>query len=75
MRNYRDVLKELEDCQKEEVLVFTVGRNISPIVFNPLIPPEGTQATTWLKKFIEIVSRAYFLGEGVMYLLQSYLEC
>jgi len=24
---------------------------------------------------IEIVSHAYFLGEGVMYLLQSYLEC
>ncbi|GAF95656.1 unnamed protein product, partial [marine sediment metagenome] len=42
--------------------------------FNPLIPPEGTQATTWLKKLIEIVSHAYFLGEGVMYLLQKAID-
>jgi len=73
-RNYRDVLERLEDSEKEDILIFTVGRNISPMVFNPLIPPEGTGATTWLKKFIEIVSHAYFLGEGVMYLLQKAID-
>ncbi|MBA7490514.1 hypothetical protein ES702_01052 [subsurface metagenome] len=73
-RNYRDILEELKDSEKEDILVFTVGRNISPMVFNPLIPPEGTGATTWLKKFIEIVSHAYFLGEGVMYLLQKAID-
>jgi len=25
----------------------------------------------WLKKLIEIIAHAYFLGEGVMYLLQE----
>ncbi len=70
-RNYRDILEKLQDSEKENILIFTVGRKISPMVFNPLIPPEGTQATTWLKKLIEIVSHAYFLGEGVMYLLQK----
>ena len=73
-RNYRDVLERLEDSEKEDILIFTVGRNISPMVFNPLIPPEGTQPTTWLKKFIEIVSHAHFLGEGVMYLLQKAID-
>ncbi len=52
-RNYRDILERLEDSEKEDIFIFTVGRNISPMVFNPLIPPEGTQPTTWLKKFIE----------------------
>ena len=73
-RNYRDILEKLEDSEKDNILIFTVGRKISPMVFNPLIPPEGTQATTWLKKLIEIVSHAYFLGEGVMYLLQKAID-
>ncbi len=73
-RNYRDILEKLEDSEKENILIFTVGRKISPMVFNPLIPPEGTQPTTWLKKLIEIVSHAYFLGEGVMYLLQKAID-
>jgi len=73
-RNYRDILEKLKDSEKENILIFTVGRKISPMVFNPLIPPEGTQPTTWLKKLIEIVSHAYFLGEGVMYLLQKAID-
>ncbi len=73
-RNYRDILEKLKDSEKDNILIFTVGRKISLMVFNPLIPPEGTQATTWLKKLIEIVSHAYFLGEGVMYLLQKAID-
>ena len=67
-RNYRDLmtLQEFKD-----VKVFTVGRNIAPFRFNPLIPPQGTDPHTWLKKIIEVVAHSYFLGEGVMYLLQK----
>lgn len=65
-RNYRDLLtrKEFSD-----MLVFTVGRDISPFRFNPLVPPPGTPAKVWLKKLIEIMCHAYFLGEGVSILL------
>lgn len=67
-RNYRDLiaLPEFQD-----ILAFTVGRNIAPLRFNPLIPPQGTDPRTWLKKIIEVVAHSYFLGEGVMYLLQK----
>lgn len=67
-RNYRDLtaLPEFRD-----LLIFTVGRNIVPLRFNPLIPPQGTDPKTWLKKIIEVVAHSYFLGEGVMYLLQK----
>ncbi len=54
--------------------VYTVGRDIVPFSFNPLIPPPGTDPSTWLKKLIEIIAHAYFLGEGVMYLLQEALH-
>jgi hypothetical protein len=67
-RNYRDLtaLREFKD-----LFVFTVGRNIAPLRFNPLIPPQGTDPRTWLKKIIEVIAHSYFLGEGVMYLLQK----
>jgi hypothetical protein len=70
-RNYRDLLalKEFKDIE-----VYSIGRNIVPFTFNPLIPPEGTNPKTWLKKLIEVIAHAYLLGNGVMYLLQKALD-
>jgi len=68
-RNYRDLLTRCPD-----ILVFTAGRDICPFYFNPLIPPEGTSPSVWLKKLIEIIAHTYFLGEGVKYLLQQALD-
>jgi hypothetical protein len=70
-RNYRDIIHE---DYSRNVRVFTVGRDIAPFRFNPLIPPPGTSATTWLKKLIEVIAHATFVGEGVMYLLQKGLD-
>jgi DNA-binding MarR family transcriptional regulator len=74
-RNYRDLLPIFKN-----IAIFTVGREISPFTFNPLIPPPGTPPTIWLKKLIEILCHVYWLGEGVAYLLQKaiddvYREC
>ncbi len=44
------------------------------MLFNPLIPPTGTDPKVWLKKLIEIIAGAYYLGEGVMFLLQEALN-
>ena len=70
-RNYRDIVKE---SYGKDVRVFTVGRDVAPFRFNPLIPPPGTSPKTWLKKLIEIIAHATFVGEGVMYLLQKALD-
>jgi len=70
-RNYRDLLS-LPECQN--LVVLTVGRNVAPFHFNPLIPPPGTQATVWLKKLIEVMCHAYFLGEGVTVLLMRAID-
>ena len=69
-RNYRDLLL----TSNVPIEVYTVGRKISPIRFNPLIPPPGTDPTTHLKKIIEIIATTYYLGEGVMYLLQKAID-
>jgi len=70
-RNYRDLI---EFPQYKDLIVFTVGRDISPFSFNPLIPPKGTLPTVWLKKLIEIMCHAYYLGEGVAFLLQKAID-
>jgi len=70
-RNYRDLLT-LDEFKGTRI--YTIGRNVSPLFFNPLIPPEGTQPETWLKKLIEVMCHAYFLGEGVAFLLQKAID-
>lgn len=70
-RNYRDLVCAAEFA---DLVIFTVGRDIAPFAFNPLIPPPGTQATVWLKKLIEIMCHAYFLGEGVTVLLMRAID-
>lgn len=51
-RNYRDLLAMPEF---EEVEVYTIGRNIAPFTFNPLIPPQGTDPRTWLTTFGQLI--------------------
>ena len=70
-RNYRDLLS-LPGFQ--EVEIYTLGRNIAPFTFNPLIPPVGTNPRTWLKKLNEVIAHAYCLGNGVLFLLQQAVD-
>ena len=70
-RNYRDLLAL---PGYENMSVYTIGRPISPLSFNPLIPPAQTNPKTWLKKLIAVVAHAYLLGDGVIYLLQEAID-
>jgi hypothetical protein len=70
-RNYRDLLV-LPEFQNVEV--YTIGRSIAPLTFNPLIPPAGTDPKTWLKKLNEVIAHAYCLGNGVLFLLQQAVD-
>ncbi len=70
-RNYRDLVME---AYGRDIKVFTPGRDVAPFRFNPLIPPPGTPAESWLRKLIEVIAHATFVGEGVMFLLQKALD-
>ncbi len=70
-RNYRDLISQPEF---KDVEVYTIGRDITPFAFNPLIPPEGTSPKTWLKKLNEVIAHSYCLGNGVLYLLQQAVD-
>jgi hypothetical protein len=70
-RNYRDLL-QLPGFEK--LRVYTVGRDVAPFRFNPLLPPPGAAAGEWLMKLVDVLKHAYFVGEGVEYLLRGAID-
>ena len=54
-----------------ELPVYTVGRELSPMRFNPLIPPKGTEPGVWQKTLIQVLAKAYL---GVISLLTAGLD-
>jgi len=68
-RGYRDLM-----CRHDKLRVYTIGRNISPFRFNPLIPPAGCEPHLWIKLIVDVIASAYFGGEGVISLLVAGLD-
>jgi len=70
-RNYRE-LRQVADCA--DLVVFTVGRDVVPFHFNPLLPPWGVRPGAWLVKLIDVLKHAYFVGEGVEFVLRRAID-
>lgn len=68
-RGYRNLKQKFPDIK-----VYTIGRDVSPFRFNPLIPPPGCEPTVWIKMVVDVIARAYLGGEGVISLLVSGLD-
>ncbi|MFA6175607.1 MAG: DUF87 domain-containing protein [Phycisphaerae bacterium] len=68
-RGYRDLMSLYP-----ELRVYTVGRDISPLRFNPLIPPAGCEPHIWIKLIVDVIAGAYLGGEGVISLLVAGLD-
>jgi len=70
-RNYRDLLQlpGFNECR-----VYTVASGIQPFLFNPLLAPPKTSPGEWLMKLVDVIKHAYFVGEGVEYLLREGID-
>jgi len=68
-RGYRDLMGLYPQLR-----VYTVGRDISPLRFNPLIPPPGCEPHIWIKLIVDVIAGSYFGGEGVISLLVAGLD-
>ncbi|NQU43827.1 ATP-binding protein, partial [bacterium] len=68
-RGYRDLLSVQPDIR-----VYTIGRDVSPLRFNPLIPPPGCEPNVWIKLIVDVIASAYLGGEGVISLLVAGLD-
>lgn len=70
-REYRDLLQH--EAFKG-VKVYTVGTKVSPLYFNPLIPPKNISPQAWLMKVIEVITHSFFVGQGVEYFLRGLIN-
>ena len=68
-RGYRDLFAVQRDLR-----IYTVGRDVSPFRFNPLIPPPGCEPSVWIKLVVDVIASAYLGGEGVISLLVKGLD-
>jgi energy-coupling factor transporter ATP-binding protein EcfA2 len=68
-RGYRDLVSRHADLR-----VFTIGREVAPFRFNPLIPPAGCEPHLWIKLIVDVIASAYLGGEGVISLLVAGLD-
>jgi hypothetical protein len=68
-RGYRDL-----KSRHKELRVYTIGRDVSPFRFNPLIPPTGCEPHLWIKLIVDVIASAYLGGEGVISLLVAGLD-
>jgi hypothetical protein len=68
-RGYRDLLGV-----HPELRVYTIGRDVAPFRFNPLIPPSGCEPHVWIKLITDAMARAYLGGEGVISLFVAGLD-
>ena len=68
-RGYRDLLALQPDLR-----VYTIGRDVAPFRFNPLIPPAGCEPNVWIKLIVDVIASAYLGGEGVISLLIAGLD-
>lgn len=68
-RGYRDLLAVRPDLQ-----VYTIGRDVAPFRFNPLIPPPDCEPNVWIKLIVDVIASAYLGGEGVISLLVAGLD-
>lgn len=68
---YRDLLQlpEFKDLK-----VYTIGREVSPFHFNPMIPPPGVPAGIWIVQLADIMCHAFFEGAGARDVLVEGLD-
>lgn len=55
------------------VQLFTPGRSLSPLPFNPFLAPPGLEPEVYLQHVIDTLAQAYTLGDGSRAVLQKAL--
>ncbi len=61
---------------KAKVNVYTPGRPLAPLVFNPFIVPPGLEPNVYINQVVDVMADAFTLGDGARSVLQrSVVAC
>lgn len=68
-RNARELIPHV----KKPLQVFTPGKSLSPLAFNPFQAPQDFEHHQYVDLLIDVMSKAFQLGEGARRVLQTTL--
>lgn len=54
--------------------LYTPGRSVRPLRFNPLTPPPALEPDTYIAHLVDVMAEAYDLGDGAISVLQRALS-
>jgi len=56
---------------KKRVNIYTPGRSLAPMLFNPFMPPPGLQHRVYVNHLVDVIAEAYTLGDGARSILRK----
>lgn len=59
---------------RKSVAVYTPGRPLSPLRFNPFVPPPGLEPQVYFGHVVDVMADAYTLGDGARSVLNKALR-
>jgi hypothetical protein len=72
--DWKRTARQLIPQFQKPVQVFTPGRDLAPFAFNPFAPPMGLESRVYFSHVMDVLAKAYTLGEGARRMLQKSLE-
>lgn len=54
--------------------IYTPGRTLSPLQFNPFLPPPGIEHEVYTHQLVDALAAAYTLGDGAKSILQATIQ-
>lgn len=75
-REYRQLYSvDKKHCpNKENILIYTIGRSVVPFCWNPFRPPPGVNYKSWLSIICEVLEKSHISGQGVAYIFTKIYE-
>ena len=58
----------------QAVNIYTPGRSLSPLLFNPMVVPPGIERRAYISQLIDVLGSAYTLGDGARNLLRQVFQ-
>jgi hypothetical protein len=71
--DWKQTARHLLPFLKRSIGVYTPGRSLSPLPFNPFMAPPGIDEGVYRNHLVDVISDAYDLGEGARSLIQRAL--
>lgn len=64
-RQWRSMLSLENFPEMKDVQVYTIGRDVTPFLWNPFRPPPGIDYQTWISTIVECLEKSHLAGLGV----------